>query len=126
MTCDSSFRCSLASPASYLNPFPKRHRAYGMEPSPFTPTPHAPPAATQSVDASVGHQIGAATSLALTALMGMRLAKTRKVKGGAWSTKGLSRAHAVLLAREWQWPNHQGAPDLLLCHAPLPPPPRPA
>ena len=81
MTCDSSFRCSLASPASYLNPFPKRHRAYGMEPSPFTPTPHAPPAATQSVDASVGHQIGAATSLALTALMGMRLAKTRKVKG---------------------------------------------
>ena len=34
----------------------------------------------QNVDAAVGHQIGAATSLALSAMMGMRFAKTKKVR----------------------------------------------
>ena len=61
---------------------PRTHTCFWAIVYPLIPRCPPPHVAEQSVDASVGHQIGAATSLALTALMGMRLAKTRKVKGG--------------------------------------------
>ncbi len=44
---------------------------------------------SQSVDAAVGHKIGAITSFALTGVMGLRLVKTKKVVLSIYSTPTL-------------------------------------
>ncbi len=55
----------------------------------------------QNVDAEVGHSAGVLTSLILTAMMGSRLAKTKKIMP-AGVLVGLGGAATLYHAMKWQ------------------------